>query len=167
MARTVTNDNIINGSDLMLFIDGKSVGFATNHTLNISAEFLENASKDHNYGKWKGRILKSLDWTGSTENLFANAAEGYTYDTLEQKLVAGTPVEVILSVNKKDANVVADASGLVVPEGGWDPDDTSGNIYYKGMAVIQSANVTAQNGEIATFTVEFAGTGPFEKFTVQ
>ena len=68
----------INGSDLMVFIGGKSVAFATNHKLTITAEMLDNASKDHASGLWKGTTLKSLSWNMSSENLFAYDGEGET-----------------------------------------------------------------------------------------
>ena len=43
--------SVIKGGDLMLFVNGKSIGFATSHTLSISAETKETTSKDSG-GKW-------------------------------------------------------------------------------------------------------------------
>jgi TP901-1 family phage major tail protein len=62
--------NIINGGDLMLFIDGKSIAFATNHTLSINAETVETTSKDHG-GKWVSKATRKISWTMNTENLYS------------------------------------------------------------------------------------------------
>ena len=42
---------IIKGGDLMLFVGGKSIGYATNHTLSINADTKETSTKDSG-GKW-------------------------------------------------------------------------------------------------------------------
>ena len=68
------NDQIINGGDLMLFIDGKSIAFATNHTLSISAETAETSSKDTG-GMWVAKAIRKISWTMSTENLYAETGE--------------------------------------------------------------------------------------------
>ena len=53
MART--KNEIIEGSDLMLFISGasgyRSVAFATNHTLNISTNTADISNKDTGAGQ--------------------------------------------------------------------------------------------------------------------
>ena len=38
--------NVIKGRDLMLFINGKSIAFATSHSLTISMDTTETTSKD-------------------------------------------------------------------------------------------------------------------------
>ena len=43
--------SVIKGGDLMLFVGGKSIAYATSHTLSISADTKENSSKDSG-GKW-------------------------------------------------------------------------------------------------------------------
>lgn len=40
-------NEIIRGSDLMLFYEGKSLAFATNHQLSLTGNPLEVSSKDH------------------------------------------------------------------------------------------------------------------------
>lgn len=43
--------SVIKGGDLMLFVGGKSIAYATSHTLSISAGTKETSSKDSG-GKW-------------------------------------------------------------------------------------------------------------------
>ena len=103
----------INGSDLMVFVGGKSVAFATNHKLTITAEMLDNASKDHASGLWKGTILKSLSWNMSSENLFGYDGEGETVIDLFDVLTLGQSVDVVFTINKK-GTAVENTIGLSV-----------------------------------------------------
>ena len=41
---------VINGSDLMLFIGGESIALATSHKLTVTAETVETTSKDSTGG---------------------------------------------------------------------------------------------------------------------
>lgn len=159
---------IIQGSDLMLFIgtgeNKKSIGFATNHTFEISIEMLENASKDHSSGFWTGRVPKNASWTVSSENLFANEAEGVTFADLVAYATNKTALSVEFTISAGGART-ADAYGIVAPTGGWDPSTASGTVALTGSAYISGLSANAQNGEIATFTANFNGTGPLNIVT--
>lgn len=157
---------IINGSDLMVFIGGKSVAFATNHKLTITAEMLDNASKDHASGLWKGATLKSLSWNMSTENLFAYDGEGKTAIDLFDVMTLGQSVDVVFTINKK-GTAVDNTIGLSVTEDGWIPSDTAGEIQLTGKAFVQNIDINAPNGDNATFSVQLEGTGELQKVTVQ
>ena len=50
---------VINGGDLMLFIDGKSIAFATSHKLSINVETVETTSKDSG-GKWVAKAARKI-----------------------------------------------------------------------------------------------------------
>ena len=82
---------VINGGDLMLFIDGKSIAFATSHKLSINVETVETTSKDSG-GKWVSKAARKISWNCSTENLYSNDGEGMTFDQLFDKLTARTPI---------------------------------------------------------------------------
>lgn len=153
------------GSDLMLFVGGKSVGFATNHSLTINSEMLDNASKDHASGLWKGTTIKSLSWQATTENLFAYDAEGKTFQDLYNLMITRQAVDLILAI-KLPGTAVENTIGLSVTEGGWSPDTTVGSIRYQGKAFISSVNINAPNGDNATFSVNFEGTGELSVVTV-
>lgn len=163
-----SSNPIIQGSDLMLFIgtgeNKKSIGFATNHTFEISVEMLENASKDHSSGFWTGSIPKKGSWTVSSENLFANEAEGVTYADLVAYLANRTALSVEFTISAGGAQA-ADSYGIVVPADGWDPSTASGTVALTGAAYISGLSANAQNGELATFTVNFTGTGPLSIVT--
>lgn len=91
---------VINGGDLMLFIDGKSIAFATSHKLSINVETVETTSKDSG-GKWVAKAARKISWNCSTENLYSNDGEGMTFDQLFDKLTARTPIKAVFCLEKE------------------------------------------------------------------
>ncbi len=73
--------NIIDGGDLMLFINNTSIAFATSHKLSINVETVETSSKDGS-GKWVEKEARKISWNASTENLYSNLGEGNTANIL-------------------------------------------------------------------------------------
>lgn len=151
----------ISGSDLMLFIDStgggtgfKSIAFATNHSLSISAETIETSSKD-NGGKWVSKAPRKLSWNVSTENLYAIDGEGSTYDELFTAMTDRKELSIVFSLEKEYATKKDE-----VPTGGWTPI-TSGQ--YKGKVIITNLDLNAPNGDNATFTASFEGVGALTK----
>lgn len=141
----------LDGSDLMVFADGRSIGGAKSSTLNISANAIGNASKDCD-GAWDSSIIQSLAWEMGTDNLFADNKAGATFDDLFKAMIKREPISVIFSLgkNSKDKDVEE------VPEGGWTPP-TAG--YYSGKALITDLKATAGASEKATYSATFKGTG--------
>lgn len=148
---------IINGSDFMMFIKIgdtlKSIAFATSHKFSLSAETVETSSKD-NGGKWTSKSVKKLSWTSSTENLYALAGAGVTYDDLFTMMVNRDEIPVAFSLE----NGYADKADEV-PAEGWTPTRSQ----YAGKAVITSLELNAPNGDNATFTASFEGVGALTK----
>ena len=148
---------IINGSDFMMFIKVgdtlKSIAFATSHKFSLSAETVETSSKD-NGGKWTSKSVKKLSWTSSTENLYALAGAGITYDDLFTMMVNRDEIPVAFSLE----NGYADKKDEV-PAEGWTPNRSQ----YAGKAVITSLELNAPNGDNATFTASFEGVGALTK----
>ena len=145
---------VINGGDLMLFIGGKSIAFATSHKLGINVETVETSSKD-NGGKWTSKAARKMSWNCSTENLYSITGKGTSFDQLFDMLVARTPVEAVFCL-EKDYQSKADEA----PEGGWQPITTG---TYKGKVIITSLEANAPNGDNATFTASFEGVGALTK----
>ena len=81
----MSNNNYVNGSDLLLKVGDKCVGHCTTHTLTFGSETKEHAvkpiaSKKKSAGLWKGQSVTSLSieikaegliFTGETENGFS------------------------------------------------------------------------------------------------
>lgn len=150
--------SVIKGGDLMLFVNGKSIGFATSHSLSISADTKETTSKDSG-GKWQSNEVGILSWTASSENLCADKAEGVGYDELFDMMIARKPITGVFALEGNSTDL-AEGKLDKVKTGGWTPKASDG---YTGQMVITSLEKNAPNGENATFTAQFTGVGELKK----
>ncbi len=150
--------SVIKGSDMMLFVGGKSIGFATSHSLSISADTKETSSKDSG-GKWQTSEVGVLSWTASSENLCADTAEGVSYDDLFGMMIARKPITGVFALEGNSTNL-AEGKLDAVKTSGWTPKANNG---YTGQMIITSLEKNAPNGENATFTVQFTGVGALTK----
>lgn len=142
----------------MLFMGGKSIAFATSHTLEISLDTREISTKD-NGGKWSEVEAGILSWTMQSENLVGNPGEGKGYDDLVDAMIAREPVDVVFGLEGDSTDY--DAGKLdAVPSGGWKPKTSNGR---KGKALITSVSLNAPNGEYATMSISMTGVGELTK----
>lgn len=146
--------NITNGGDLMLFIGGKSIAFATSHKLSVNVETVETTSKDSG-GKWVNKAARKISWNMSTENLYSVDGEGLNFSDLFDKLVAREAIEAVFCLEKDYATKAEE-----VPDGGWLPS-LAGT--YSGKVIITSLEANAPNGDNATYTASFEGVGALTK----
>jgi hypothetical protein len=145
----------IRGGDMMLFLDGTSIAYATNHTLEITGDLSDTTNKDEGGGDWSSQEVNLLSFTASSENLYSLDGEGDNFEDLFDIMVQKTPVDAVFSKKSQSATDV--------PTGGWTPLAASG---YKGKVLITSLQLNAPNGDYATYTVQFQGVGALEKVTV-
>ena len=139
----------IKGQELMLFVNGKSIAYATNHTLNLSAELADVSNKDEGSGDWKVQEVKQMSWEATTENLYS--VDGY--DSLFTLMTAKTPITAVFAPKTE--------TDINVPSGGtW-----TASVGYTGQVIINSISVNAQVGDYATFTVNFTGVGALTAYT--
>lgn len=149
---------IIKGENLMVFAGGKSIAFATSHTLEVSLDTREISTKDHG-GKWSEAEAGKINWSMQTENLVGNPGEGKGYDDLLDLMIAREPIDVVFALEGDSPNY--DAGKLdYVPTGGWSAKTTNGR---KGKAIITSLSLNAPNGEYATMSATFQGVGELSK----
>lgn len=147
----------IKGADLMLFVGGKSIAYATSHTLGLSMETLEVSTKD-NSGKWAEAEGSIISWTLSSDNLVSDSGKGQNIDDVIDMMLARTPVDVIFTREKNSPDY--DGGKLeAVPDTGWTPDAKG----YKGKALITDVQVTADNGSWATASITLTGVGELTK----
>lgn len=150
--------SVIKGSDLMLFVGGKSIAYATNHTLTISADTKETSSKDSG-GKWQTSEVGVLSWSCSSENLCADTDAGISFDELFEYMVARQPITGVFALEGNSTNL--DGGKLdAVPDSGWTAKSGDG---YTGQMIITNLEKNAPNGENATLKVDFTGVGALTK----
>jgi len=159
--------NIIKGDDLMLFDSaGKSIAYATSHTLTITADAADISTKDH--GIWKGSEVNKISWEISSENLYTDDS----YDALFTAMLTRQPVKVYFGhkiQNDPEKTVVNDDYPFWT--GGWVkdavstdvPETAATNTGYTGLAFISSLTANANTGENATFSLQLTGTGKIVK----
>ena len=132
--------NILLGTDLMLFKANKALAVATSCKFTISANALDISNKDS--GKWSAKKAGKLSWNASSDNLFI--LEEYT--TLVELMTSRAEVDIqFSSVSNPDKE---DGTDWIASTDG-----------YAGKAIITSIDVNANDGETATYTVSFEGTG--------
>lgn len=150
--------NILKGENLMLYAGGKSIAFATSHTLEVSLDTREISTKDHG-GKWSEAEAGKINWSMQTENLVGNPGEGKGYDDLLDLMIAREPIDVVFALEGDSPNY--DAGKLdYVPTGGWTAKSGNGR---KGKAIITSLSLNAPNGEYSTMSATFQGVGALTK----
>ena len=132
------------GKDMMLFAESKALG--------LSAETIDTQSKDS--GIWTEKDIKKLSWNASSDNLFSADADANSYDKLFALFIAHKPITL-------NFGIVANANENEMPVAGWTLAPGS----YTGKAVITSLEANAPDGDKATFSISFEGTGPLKKET--
>jgi hypothetical protein len=142
--------NITKGDQLMLFVGGKSIAFATAHTLTLTTNTTDIASKDH--GIYGAKDVSTITWEITTENLFAES----DYATLVDSMLAGQTVDVVFANAASWVKTGIDNSSKT-----WTPDTTGTQL--SGKALITSLTANANTGENATFSATFTGVGAISK----
>lgn len=140
------------GKDLMLFLEDKAIALASSCKLGLSAETIDTQSKDS--GIWTEKDIKKLSWNASSENLFSADADTNSYDKLFALFVEHKPVTLRFGIT-------SNPNANEMPSEGW----TLASGAYAGKAVITSLEANAPDGDKATLSVSFEGTGPIKKET--
>lgn len=143
--------NVVAGKDLMIFVGDNATALATSHSLSITAETSEAASKDD--GAWGAATVTKFSWEGSTEALVSMDAEANSFDEMYDAMMTRQPVDI---VSGRPSNATDDG----VPEEGWTAPTTN---LYKGKALITSLQRNDPNGDNSTMSVTFTGVGKLER----
>jgi len=142
---------IVKGDELQLFYNGSAFAWATSHTLTLTGNTVDIATKDH--GSWGASEIGNITWEITSENLYCDD----DYDMLFDLMVQKEPITVVFAkVSNYDPNGLTRAGGEV---SAW----TYGTTYRQGNAVISSLTANANTGENATFSLTLTGAGPLTK----
>lgn len=141
---------ILSGTDIMVFLDGKSIAFATNHTLTIGSTSSEVSTKDDAQGIWQHAVVQKLNWSATTENMYSLDGSGAGFEDLFAAMTKRQAVKLKFGLESTYAN-----KGTV-PATGWSPIASP---IYSGDAYITDLSWNNPNGDNSTFTATFTGTG--------
>jgi len=143
---------IIKGNQLQVFYSGRTFGYATSHTLTITGNTTDIASKDH--GEWGGSDISNLTWEVTGEYFYTDM----DYDTLFDLMIFKRPVLIkVAKVNNYDDNGLL---GLGGSQPRWYPAAKGKS----GYAVITSLTANANTGEKASYSITFTGNGPLTDY---
>lgn len=152
---------IIKGKQLMVFVGGKSIGYATSHTLDLSANTTETSHKDIS-GLGTSAIVVNTSWTMSTENLYStDSTHGNTFSDLFSAWESGVTVDVVMGGRGGTPVASASEDGSDQPASGWTPVAPQ----YVGKALITSLSLSAPDGDNASFSATFTGVGKLVETT--
>lgn len=145
----MSNSSILDGTDLILSVNGGALAFSTGCKITTQTETGERVTKEAATGKWKEKYVKSFSESISADGVVCTdaAKDAPTYDTLKDLQIAGTPVDV--SYNVRDA--------------GKRTGKTAGG--YKGKYIITSLDLDGQAGDDAKYSIQLENCGKVEKQT--
>lgn len=138
---------VLYGTDLILSVGGKALGYSTGCKISTSTETGERVTKEASAGKWKEKYVKSYSESLSADGcvLTDGDSETPTYDQLKDLQLAGEPVECSYNVR----------------EGSTREGKTSGG--YKGKYLITSLELDGQAGDDAKYSIQLENCGPVQK----
>lgn len=135
------------GSDMMLFLNGTSIAYATNHEIEIEGETSDFSCKDEGEDFWTNAEISTLNWTVTSDNIYSVDGQGENYADLFDLMIERQPIDAVFCKKAE--------SGKDVPTGGWTPSDKP----YKGKVIITDLQLNAPHGDYATYTATFTGWG--------
>ncbi len=138
------NNSVLSGTDLILSVDSKALGFSTGCKISTTVETGERITKEASGGKWKEKYVKSFaeEITADGMVLSESGADMPTYDELKALMLAGKPVDAQYSVRDGDSRTGKTAGG------------------YKGKYIITSIDLDGQAGDDSKYSVKLENSGP-------
>ena len=149
-----TNQKILKGSKLMVFIADKPIAFATSHSLSITMNTTEISTKDH--GDFPSVIGQNITWELTTENLYSDDGQTALWNAM--KTMQPVTVKFAQATNYENET---SQKGLPLEEDGqeW----SAGTAIASGKALITSLSVNAPSGDNATLSATFTGVGALDQ----
>lgn len=145
---------ILSGTDIMVFMEGKSISFATNHTLTIGSTSSEVSTKDDAQGVWQHAVVQKLNWSATTENMYSLDGSGGGFEDLFEAMTTRKLVDIKFGLESSYANKGS------VPAAGWTPIASP---IYSGKAYVTDLAWNNPNGDNSSFTATFTGSGELKQ----
>lgn len=135
----------IKGQNLRVMVGGKCIAMSTSAQFHISAELQDSSTKDST-GDWQEQEVVGLSWDASCDALVTltdNGTNGELVTDLMSVMINKTPVTLTFDQTAGTNNRTGQ----------------NATIKRTGTAYISDIQVTAQNRQNSTHTVQFQGTG--------
>jgi len=153
------------GGDIMLFYyDGTSytsIAHGTSHQLSLSTQTEDINTKDA--GKFGLTEVSRIQWSITADHLYTRDGWNTFYSYMTANTTTNPDANKITVVfGEKDGATPGTDDVNIKADGNWVPESTYAYVY-SGVAVINSLNLNAQNGQKATISVELQGQGALSK----
>ena len=135
----------IKGQNLRVMVGGKCIAMATSCQFHISAQMEDSSTKDST-GDFQEQEVTGLSWDAQTDSLVTLEDNG-TNGELPQDLLS-------LIINKTKVTLTFDQTA-----GANNRVGQNSVIKKTGEAYVSDVQITAQNRQNSTMTVQFQGTG--------
>ena len=135
----------IKGQNLRVMVGGKCIAMATSCQFHISAQ-MEDASTKDSVGDFQEQEVTGLSWDAQTDSLVTledNGSNGELPQDLLSLIINKTKVQLTFDQTAGANNRVGQNSA----------------IKKTGYAYVSDVQITAQNRQNSTITVQFQGTG--------
>ena len=134
-----TNYKVLDGTDLLLSVGGKALGYSTSCKISTSTETGERITKEAAMARWKEAYVKSFSETITADGLVLtnSDAEKPTYKELKALQLAGEPI--IAAYYQRTSE--------------------GGSIAYNGNCIITKLDIDATAGEDAKYSIELQNSG--------
>lgn len=136
----------IKGQNLRVMVGGKCIAMATSCQFHVSAQLEDSSTKD-SVGDFQEQEVTGLSWDAQTDSLVTLEDNG-TNGELPQDLLS-------LMINKTKVTLTFDQTAGTNNRVGQ-----NSVIKKTGQAYISDINISAQNRQNSTISVQFTGTGP-------
>ena len=152
MLQNLTNQNILKGSTVLVFINDEAIAFATSESLSITPNTTEISTKSH--GLYPSLIVNSIGWTVSVENLASDDGMK-ALNALVESAKNNTPVHLKFGTpaNWTDKGIVNNEDK---DHQAWTAPST---ILAEGDAILTSYSWNMPAGDNLTMSAEFTGVG--------
>lgn len=145
----------VEGKDLMLFLDGKTIALSNSCTLNVSRDMDESSSKDD--GVYRTVTPGNISWDISADSLFSPdpAQESDKQVSWVEMLKAEIEGQELVAW----FTIVSNPSAAGLPSGGWTPKDGVG---VTGKVYVNNTSATGAKGSASSLSLSFTGNGPLD-----
>lgn len=138
---------VLSGTDLILSVGGKALGFSTDCKISTKTEVGERVTKESGGGKWSESYVKKYSEEISANGFVLTDGDDKTptYDQLKDMQLAGAPVTMSYNVREADSREGKAAGG------------------YSGKYLITELDLDTKAGDDAKYSVKFKNTGAVTK----
>jgi len=136
----------IKGQNLRVMVGGKCIAMATSCQFHVSAQLEDSSTKD-SVGDFQEQEVTGLSWDAQTDSLVTLEDNG-TNGELPQDMLS-------LMINKTKVTLTFDQTA-----GANNRVGQNSVIKKTGQAYVSDINISAQNRQNSTISVQFTGTGP-------